>query len=178
MKTQNFILFLLLIYFVLFAGCENSVDSIEKGICKVNVTGYVTKSYSGEAIFENVTGPISGKVFFLVLRDISLPDGQYRFVQFSGSQPEIGTYNLINIEDSSTEGRYIGSYNDSEMYGYYKSIGGEIGITYASNTEIKGWFNFLAYENISKDNGEFERAEINISGEFYAEEGYIGINLE
>ena len=178
MKTQNSILFLFLIYFVLFAGCENSVDSIEKGICNVNITGYITKSYSGEAIFENATGPISGKVFFLILKDINLPEGQYRFVQFSDSQPEVGTYDLINIEDSTTEGRYIGSYNDSEMYGNYKSIGGRIGFTYANDTEIKGWFDFLAYNNISKDNGEFERVEINISGEFYAKEGYAGINLE
>ena len=177
MKCPYHKTFLIIIIAVLFIRCDNSVESLEKGGCKVNVNGFITKSYSGEAIFENVPS-LQGSIFFLLLKDNNLSEEKYCFVEFSGSKPDVGTYNLINIEeDNNNKGKLAGRYNDSENYGSYKSIGGSIEIHYSSDKEIKGKFNFPAYEYVPSSNGEFQRVEIIVSGEFYAEQGYTGIIL-
>jgi hypothetical protein len=71
----------------------------------------------------------------------------------------------------------MGRYNDSECYGSFQSVSGKISITYASSIELKGWFDFSAYEYVPINHGEFQRVEVRITGEFYAEEGDTGIIL-
>jgi hypothetical protein len=170
---------LILILIFLFVGCEDSTSPLERGLGKVNITGNMTKSFTGKAVFENKRAPMSGNVFFLIIRDTNLPEDQHSFVQFSGSRPAVGTYNIINLEEKDSEdGLLVGRFSDSEIYGSYNSNGGTIEITYESGTEMKGLFDFSAYQIISKSNGESEKEEINISGEFYAEEGSTGIEIE
>ena len=180
MNLQKSISFIFIVPFIIiFNGCDNSIEPLEKGTCEVNVSGYVVKSYHGQAIFENVPSLGGRKIFFMHLKDNNLSNDEYRYVEFSGSQPDIGTYELINIENNnSNEGKFIGIYNDSGSYGSYKSIGGRIGITYVRDNEIKGWFDFPAYENVPINNGESRRVEIKISGEFYATEGHTGIIVD
>jgi len=178
MKLQKSFSFILISLIVLFNGCYDP-EILDIGTCKVNVSGYINKSFSGQAVFENVPTltNTNGKVFFMHLKDVSLPNDKYCYVEFSGSQPELGTYNLTNIENAdSYKGILIGSYRDWEN-GETTSVGGKIGITYASETELKGWFDFPGHKYIPLGNGTYQIVEIRVSGEFYAIKGSVGVIL-
>ncbi len=176
MKLQKSFSFILISLIVLFNGCYDP-EILDIGTCKVNVSGYINKSFSGQAIFENVPTltNTNGKVFFMHLTDVSLPHDKYCYVEFTGSRPELGTYNLTNTKNSF-KGILIGSYRDWEN-GETTSLGGKIGITYASETELKGWFDFPGYKYIPLGDGTSQRVEIRVSGEFYAMKGSTGIIL-
>jgi hypothetical protein len=176
--------FFIIICFILIR-CERNLDTVDSinlklGTCDVSVKGYINRIFYGQAIYENVSGPISGKVFFLLLEDINLPEDEHRFVLFSGNEPDNGTYSIANLEtrNDSTRTGFFGTYNDSEYYGHYQSTGGYLEIISSSNNRLKGLFNFTAYENVPNTGGDYKRVEIIVNGKFYAEEGSTGINLE
>ena len=176
MEFQKLTLSAVFIFTLLLMSCDNLLNPLEKGTCKVTITGYETKSYSERAIFENIQG-LQGKNFFLLLEDISLPEDEYSIVEFSGLKPDLGTYKLINVEDyKDSDGKLIGRYDNSENQGNYQSVGGIINITYASDTELRGLFDFPAYGFLAI-NGGTKRVEIRSTGKFYAEEGSTGIIL-
>ncbi len=177
MKFQKSISFILIGLSIIFSGCDNSVEPLEKGTCEVNVSGYVVKSYQGQALFENISDGRGNKLFFLLLHDVVEPGKNYRIVTFQGSQPEVGTHNLFNFEnkDDLIKSVLLGRYDDSEVEGSFKSLGGNIEIYLSTNNELKGRADFSAYENVSLGNGQTTRAEIKITAKFYAEEGTTGI---
>jgi hypothetical protein len=178
MKFKKSISFILIIFSIIFlSGCDNSVEPLEKGICEVNVSGYVVKSYQGQALFDKIPNGRGNKLFFLLLKDVVEPGKNYRIVTFQGSQPEVGTHNLFNFEnkDDSIKSVLLGRYDDSEVEGSFKSLGGNIEIYLSTDKELKGRAEFSAYENVSLGNGQSTRAEIKIIAEFYAEQGYTGI---
>jgi hypothetical protein len=156
-------------------SCDNSSDTLKKGTCKVSINGYVEKSLSGSAVFEEIPY-YDRSYYFLVLEETDLPDGEYCYIQFNGSKLKKGTFELIDSEnDESTQGKLIGMYAASDNYKDYCSTGGEIKVIYSSETELIGYFDFPAVGSICIGEGEYERVEIRISGEFYAVEGDVGI---
>ena len=183
MKSLNFLKYLLITIYLLIIQCDKNFDlleanNVERGTCYVNIEGYINKSFHGKAVYENVPTGYGNTLFFLELTDVTEPGVNYRYVDFQGgSKPDVGTYSLYNFENDSIKGILLGRYNDSEVLGSFKSLGGTIEIEYSNGNKLKGWADFYAYESISIGNGQFIRAEIKITTTFYAEEGYTGIIL-
>ena len=180
MKFQKSILFIIICFSIIFlSGCDNSVAPLEKGTCEVNVSGYFVKSYQGQAIFDKIPDGRGNKLFFLLLQDVVEPGKNYRVVTFQGLQPEVGRYNLFNFEnkEDSIKSVLLGRYDDSEVEGSFKSLGGNIDIYISTYTELKGRAEFPAYDNVSLGNGQSKRAEIRIIVEFYAKQGNTGITI-
>ncbi len=124
-------LYFLIILCLILVRCEKNLDSVDainlkQGTCAISIKGYINRTFHGKAIYENVSGPISGKIFFLLLEDINLPEDEHRFVLFSGNEPDNGTYSIANLENrnDSTRTGYSCLYDDSEYYGHYQSTGG------------------------------------------------------
>ena len=114
--------------------------------------------------------------FFLELRETDLPVDENCYIQFSGTKLERGTFELLNNEsDESSQGKPIGIYAASENSRDYFSIGGEIKVTYSTESELIGYFDFPAVGYIYNSEGEPQRVEIRISGEFHAIAGDTGI---
>jgi len=175
MKFAKYIFAILSVFNFLIIGCDNSPDTLEKGTFNVSINGYVEKSFSGSAIFEDIPY-YNYTYFYLVLKEIDLSDEEYCYIEFQGTKLEKGTFELIDREnDESTQGKLIGMYADSDNYDNYFSAGGEIKVTYSSDTELIGNFDFPAVGYICIDGGEFQRVEIRITGEFHAVEGDVGI---
>ena len=177
MKIHIYTTTILLIICFLLGGCYSD-ESIEKGTCRVTVKGYFNKSFSGQAVYENVPTGRGYILFFLVLKEIIETGINYHYVEFqSGSKPNIGVCSVANLENhgDSTLTGIPARYNDSEYYGTYQSTGGILEINSSSNNILKGKFNFIAYEYVPNNNGEFTRVEITVTGEFNAEEGNTGI---
>ncbi len=156
-------------------GC-NKEDLLDKGTSKIKVEGYLNKSFDGEAVFEDVPGLGGKTIFFLVLRNIEKPGEKYKFVQFSGSRPGIGKYTL-NPNDSTQNKIYV-EYEDSEVEGSFHSVDGILEINSSTIKGIKGRCDFSAETYISLGQGNFQKVNIKVTGEFYAQEGDVGIILD
>jgi len=158
-------------------GCDKSVEPLERGKCEVEISGYLNKTYSGEAVFENIPNGRGDKLFFLLLKISDKEKQSYSIVQLHGSIPAIGNNKLNNFEqnEDTAISKLIGEYNDSEVEGIFKSTGGNVEIEVSNNSEIRGKTEFPAYENIAVGKGESIKAQINVRAKFYALEGNTGI---
>jgi hypothetical protein len=180
---------IILIFCFLTGGCDSdefiekdtgieNVTLIEKGTCKITVEGYINKSFSGQAVFEDVSTGMGYSLFFLRLQDIIERVVNYRYVEFQGQVPVFGIQSIANLENhnDSTLSGIPARYNDSEFDGTFQSTGGSLEISSTDNNTFIGKFNFPAYGYVN-NNGVSTRVEITVTGEFYAEEGSVGIIL-
>ena len=181
MITSKSIKYLLLTLCTLLMGCQKTLDSLDsnnisRGTCIVQITGYVNKSFQGQAIFENIYS-LGSTYFFLDLKDVIEPGENYRIVEFTGFRPSSGLYNIKNFEDEndSTKQTLIGRYSDSDILGDFKSMGGTMGIDSSNADVIIGWADFKAFHWESLGNGDSKKVEITISTRFYAIKGNTGI---
>jgi hypothetical protein len=181
-KSQLNILLIIILFIFLIQGCDlfesSDENYLSRGTCRINIEGYFNKSFSGQAVYENVPTGRGKTLFILSLNDIVEPGIDYRYVEFQGGvKPVVGTHNIINIENNndSTKGILIGSYNDSEIAESFHSIGGTITINNAKDNILKGRADFTAVSNVSLGNGQSVRAEIRVTTEFFAEEAHTGI---
>lgn len=184
MKNYIYLNSIILFFCFLYLGCDSDEftekgTSIEKGTCKVTVKGYLNKSFSGKAVYDDI---YTGKGYFLFimrLQDIIEPGVNYHFIEFQTvSKPNIGKHNIANFENQndSTLSGIPARYNDSDHEGTFNSKGGSLEISLSDNNTLLGKFNFPAYGYVN-NKGESTKVEITVTGEFYAEEGDTGIIL-
>ena len=174
MKVYFYITTGLLFFCFLNGGC-NKEDLLDSGTCKIKVEGYLNKSFDGEAVFDDVPG-LGGTYFFLVLQNIEKPGEKYKFAQLmSKMKPNAGSYSL-NPNDT-TQNNIYATYEDSDVEGSFHPVNGMLEINLSNNREIKGRCDFTAETYISLGNGNFQKVQIKVTGEFYAQEGNVGIIL-
>ena len=176
MKIYFYLTTVLILLCFLIAGCD-SEDLPEKGTCKVKVTGYLNKSFDGEAVFEDIPGLGGRTIFFLELRNVEKPGEKYQVVRFiNGSKPGAGRYSLN--PDDSTLNKIKVEYSDSEVEGIFKPNNGTLEIKYTNEEILKGWCDFTAETSVTRGGGVFQKINIRVIGEFYAEGGDVGIILD
>lgn len=193
MRVNIRVIFLPVLTCLLLLGCDLTEPSDEtslecgtdlaKGSFEAEISGYVDKSFQGEAVFETLLDiTTSNHIFFLMLSDIEVAGDKYRSIMFERrrhSTPGVGRYNLANLEKPHAldRGKFIAFFDDTEISGKFrfKSTGGVLKICSSNNKVLKGVFDFPAYELISAEGGEYEKVEVRITGAFHAEAGDTGI---
>ncbi len=173
---------------MLFMGCNltNSDNNLntnvnpEPGTFEINITGEIEKTFYGEAVYEILYGLDGTPVFWLTLRDVPTPGEDYRIINITGREmPGQGTYDIFDAEKGEPiKDEYYVSYSDSDFkgdHGGYKSTGGQLNIFSSDENQLSGSLSTSAYETVHLGDGEFQRVTVNITGEFYAEEGETGV---
>jgi len=174
MKTDLYITIVLLFLSFTIGGCDKE-EVLDSGTCKIKVEGYLNKTFYGEAVFEDIPS-LGHTYFFLVLRNIEKPGEKYMLVRFTGARPGVGNYSL-NPNDS-TQNKMYAEYEDSEVEGNFRPLNGVLETNLSNNNVIKGRCDFTAETSISLGHGNFQKVQIKVTGEFYAQEGNIGIILD
>lgn len=172
---------LFVLAFVLFGGCDLSKttggNQLESGLFEARVSGDVNGSYQGEALFDIVHDASGNDIFVLLLQPDADAD-ESATVMFSrnSGRPEIGTYPFPGPgEDRSLTDFVVRLWSAQEYFG---SQGGFVEIRSSSETRVQGWFRIGGLHSFRDENGDPQRLEIEVTGEFHAEKGETGIQYE
>lgn len=175
-------IFAVLIACLLFIGCNliNSSNNLKPGTFEITISGEIDKTFYGEAVHEILHGLDGSPIFWLKLKDVPKSGEDYRIINITaGEKPGEGTYKIWDAEKREPEtDQYYVSYSDSDFkgnHGHYKSTGGKLNILSSRDNQLSGSLNASAFETIHVGDGEFQRVTVNITGEFYAQEGSTGI---
>ena len=171
-----------LITCLLFIGCNliNSSNNLKPGTFEITISGEIDKTFYGEAVYEILHGLDGSPIFWLKLKDVPIPGEDYRIINITaGEKPGEGTYDIWDAEKREPEtAQYYVNYSDSDFkgkHGHYKSTGGKLNILSSRDNQLSGSLNASAFETVHVGDGKFQRVTVNITGEFYAQEGSTGI---
>lgn len=185
----------LFILLVLLSACDSTVKSdlptgsnLPAGEFAAHVEGDLSRSISGEAIFETLRGLTGEPVYWLRLRDSegTTYERRFRIIDFGSvreDSPDRGVYDLPAYSQYSNgnRGDFSVTYRDSDVsesgLPVFKSLGGTLKIYGSNETHVEGSFHFEAYDSVAVGSGNYERFEIKVSGEFHAAKGNVGVVL-
>lgn len=157
-------------------GDSTGPEEEEFGSFSVTISGLVTDSFEGEAVFGEATDPDTNEeVWVLWLTDESEEKLVY-LVRLS-DRPGNGTYPFsdLNQEEFSAgdlAGLMIAQVAETST-AIFSSTGGSLVVTGSSSTRMEGTFTIQA-EGIVMAGSEATEGQITITGEFDAVNGTIG----
>ena len=165
---------LLALAFVLFGGCDLSKttgdNQLKAGLFEARVSGDVNGSYQGEAIFD-IVHDASGNVIFVMLLQPDAEADKSAVVKLSrnNGRPEIGFYPIPGPDEDRSLIDFVSRLWSAQKY--FGSQGGFVEIRSSSETQVQGRFRVGGLHSFRDENGDPQRLEIEVTGEFHAEKG-------
>ena len=160
---------------ILVAGCDSSdpiaEPPLELGVFEAEVSGGVTESIRGDAVFEvdrTHTGDLS---LTLLLYGTAEPGGEPRLFRLVyAGVPEVGAYAMPGPGDPYDADQFRGGYGTG-VSPRHTTTGGSVDIQAISEEALEGAFDFVADRD--EDDG-LQGGEVRVVGRFHAEEGDVG----
>lgn len=178
MKRRIAYFFLFATASLLFLGCsdDDPTGPQDEGSFTVSISGDISSSISGLAIFGSATDPESGDDAFVLwfatdTDDIESGENLW-FARYGTSRPGTGSYIIADVEDFDGE-----DWNPEDFYSLYWgndavvwSQAGTLQISNSTDNRIIGSFEFSGI-GISMQDGE--TIDVTVEGEFDAVGGNI-----
>lgn len=181
MVTERNTTLLLALAFVLFGGCDFSTatgdNQLEPGFFEARVNGDVNGTYQGEAIFD-IVNDASGNVIFVMILEPDAEADESAAVMLSRhkGQPETGIYPIPRPGEDRGLNDFVARLWSAQEY--FGTQGGYVEIRSSSETRVQGGFRLGGLHSFRDQNGDLQRLEIEVTGEFHAEKGETGMQYE
>jgi len=166
---------------ILLGGCDLSEttgnNQLEAGLFEARVSGDVNGSYRGEAIFEIVYDS-SGHVIFVLMLQPDADADESAVVMFSRNdgRPEVGSYPFRSPGEDRSWTEFGARLWSAQKY--FGSQGGLVEIRSSSETHVEGEFRVGGLHSFRDEDGDLQRLEIEVAGEFHAQQGNTGVQYE
>jgi len=153
---------------------ENGNGGPQAGTFQVTVTGDVTDSFNGQALWARGVDEEGQEFFLIQMLTGTAAAGQTVVTFTSGDRPPTGQYPFLDFEsmegEDLPEGEYVGLVSTFGDAGGYVliSIEGGINITTSTDARVAGTFNFSAAGFTLGQGEETMPLEGNVEGEFNA----------
>lgn len=179
MRYNQILGFSLLFAIFIFFGCNDNDDPagpVDEGTFSVTVTGDVSFSFSGTAVFGSGTDPETGEqgfILWLTTDTQEMESGESLWLaRIGGTRPGTGTFVISNVEEFDDE-----NWNTDHFYAAVMSantfLGSESGtmqVTSSSTNRFTGSFEFTASGHSFQDGSEITAT---VEGNFDAIGGTI-----
>ncbi len=164
-----------------FVGCSDDDDGPTgpdgQGTFSVTISGDMSKSFSGTAIFGSGTDPETGESGFALILQTDMDNEQAGdiiwIVRIGATRPGTGQMPIANFDDIDDD-----DFNPQVLYGMYAgenawawSTSGTMSITTSSSNQFAGSFEFSA-DGFTMNDPDSEKT-VTIGGEFNAVGGDI-----
>jgi hypothetical protein len=180
-----------IVLLALAAACNDSSTDIEgPGTFDAEVTGEVTATVNGSAVFGQAAATESGNGFVLSLvsrkqTGSGRPEQVVVFIHEAAERPPVGTLDLLDMtawRDTAAVNTYpAGPYGlfvdfTGALVPIYSSAGGELSITESTETRLAGTFQFPGEVLVTTESGT-DTLEVQVTGSFEAVAGTPAVSF-